>query len=294
MKRTLLTLTLLIGACDGGSSDPDPVVTPTVIDPETAGTIKGKVVFSGTPPANPKLPVGGNPECSVHYSGPALDSVVLVKGGRLQNVFVYVKTGLEKHVFTWPKTSARMANEKCLYVPRVMGAQVHQTVEFANNDPTDHNIHGFGSAGEFNFTLRGKDTSQDRKFRRPDVMMKVRCDLHPWMIGYVGIVSHPYFAVTGEDGAFELKGLPPGEYELEAWHEKYGAKTLKAKLDAKGSLDVEFVFKNWITSPRAERPEAEAPREAEPPGPREQAAGIPSPPFPPRCSPRGTRSRTRQ
>jgi len=73
-------------------------------------------------------------------------------------------------------------------------------------------------------------------------MMKVRCDLHPWMIGYVGIVPHPFFAVTGEDGLFELKGLPPGEYELEAWHEKYGAKTLKAKLDAKGSLDVEFGF----------------------------------------------------
>jgi hypothetical protein len=244
MKRSLFILALILGCDGGGSSDPDPVVTPTPIDAETVGTIKGKVVFSGTAPANPKLPVGGNPECSVHYNGPVTDPVVLVKNGRLQNVFVYVKSGLEKHVFAWPKTSARMGNEKCVYVPRVMGVQVHQPLEFWNGDPTDHNIHGFSVGGEFNFTLRGKDTTQIRKFRSLDVMMKVRCDLHPWMIGYVGVLPHPFFAVSGEDGSFELKGLPPGEYEVEAWHEKYGTKSLKAKLDAKGSLDVEFGYSN--------------------------------------------------
>jgi hypothetical protein len=165
MKRSLFILALILGCDGGGSSDPDPVVTPTPIDAETVGTIKGKVVFSGTAPANPKLPVGGNPECSVHYNGPVTDPVVLVKNGRLQNVFVYVKSGLEKHVFAWPKTSARMGNEKCVYVPRVMGVQVHQPLEFWNGDPTDHNIHGFSVGGEFNFTLRGKDTTQIRKFR---------------------------------------------------------------------------------------------------------------------------------
>jgi hypothetical protein len=242
VKRTLLILTLALGACDDSSSKPDPVVTPTKIDPETAGTIKGKVVFSGTPPANPKLPVGGNPECSVHYSAPAYDQVVTVKNGRLQNVFVYVKTGLENHVFAWPGTAATITNEKCIYVPRVLGVQMNQPLLFANADPTDHNIHGFSTAGEFNFTLRGKDTTQQKKFRQSDIMMKVRCDLHPWMIGYVGVVPHPFFAVTGEDGSFEFKGLPPGEYELEAWHEKYGTQVRKAKLDAKGSLDVEFGF----------------------------------------------------
>lgn len=244
MKRTILILSLCLAtACDGGSSStPDPVVTPTVIDPGTAGTIKGRVAFAGTPPANPKLPVGGNPECAVHYSGTAYDPVVLVKNGRLQNAFVYVKSGLEKVVYDWPKTPVTIGNEKCLYVPRVAGAQVNQTVVFASADPSDHNIHGFSSTGEFNFTLRGKGTSQERKFRQPEVMLKVKCDLHPWMLGWVGILPHPHFAVTGEDGSFEFKGLPPGEYEIEAWHEKYGTQTRKTKLDAKGNLDVEFSF----------------------------------------------------
>ena len=251
MRRAALLLAWVVSAgstplttgCDGGSSStPDPVVTPTPIAPETAGAIKGKVAFSGTPPANPKLPVGGNPECAIHYSGTTYDQVVLVKDGRLQNVFVYVKTGLEKNVFAWPKTPVTIANEKCVYVPRVMGAQLNQPVVFASNDPSDHNIHGFASSGEFNFTLRGKGTSQERKFRQAEVMLKVKCDLHPWMVGWVGLLPHPFFAVTGEDGAFEFKGLPPGEYEIEAWHEKYGTQARKVKLDAKGTADVDFGF----------------------------------------------------
>jgi hypothetical protein len=242
MRRTILALTLILGACDGGATDPDPVVTPTPIDAATAGTIKGKVTFAGTPPANPKLPVGGSPECSALHDKSTVDEIVLVKDGRLQNVFVYVKEGLEGKVFAWPKESLKISNRKCIYTPRISGAQVHQPIDFVNDDPTDHNIHGYRTAGDFNFTLRGQGASRTDKMRRPEVMMKLRCDLHPWMIGYVGVLPHPYFQVTGEDGTFALKGLPPGDYVLEAWHEKYGAKTLKAKLDAQGSLDVEFVY----------------------------------------------------
>lgn len=244
MRKTLLILALILGACDGGgTADPDPVVTPTPIDAETAGTIKGKVLFSGTPPANPKMPVGGSPECAALHQGTPTDDIVLVRNGRLQNAFVTVKEGLEGKVFAWPKEPVRIANEKCVYTPRVSGAQVHQPIRFVNGDPTDHNIHGFPtSASQFNFTLRGKGAEQDYKLRKPDLMVKLRCDLHPWMMGWVGVVPHPFFAVTGPEGTFEFKGLPPGEYTLEAWHEKYGTKTLKAKLDAKGSLDVEFGF----------------------------------------------------
>ncbi len=112
MKRYALLIGVILIGCDGkrSSTSSDPIVTPTPIDPETAGTIKGKVTFSGTPPANPKLPVGGSPECSALHSGPAYDQIVRVKDGRLENAFVYVKTGLEGKVFAWETTAVRMSN----------------------------------------------------------------------------------------------------------------------------------------------------------------------------------------
>jgi hypothetical protein len=241
MKRYLLLAGIALAGC-GKTEDPDPVVTPTPIDAATVGTIKGGVRFEGIPPVNLKLPVGGNAECAALHAGPAFDEAVLVKDGRLQNVLVYVKSGLEGKVFAWPKTPVRVANERCVYVPRVSGAMTNQPIEFVNNDPTAHNIHGFSSQGDFNFTLLGKGLSNQVKLRKPELPLRVKCDLHPWMSGSVGVFPHPYFAVTGPDGAWVLKGLPPGEYEVEAWHERLGSQSRKAKLDARGSLDVEFVF----------------------------------------------------
>jgi hypothetical protein len=242
MRRTLALAAFLLSACDNSTSTPEPVVTPSSIDPETVGTIKGTVRFDGTPPANLKLPVGGNAECAALHSGPAFDEAVLVNEGHLLNVLVYVKSGLETLVFAWPREPIRVANERCLYVPRVSGAMINPPIEFMNNDPTSHNIHGFSSQGDFNFTLLGKGLTNQVKLRKPELPLRVKCDLHPWMSGSVGVFAHPYFKVTGADGAFELRGLPPGDYEVEAWHERLGTQTRKAKLDAKGSLDVEFVF----------------------------------------------------
>jgi hypothetical protein len=239
--RSLFLIGLLVAGCDN-TPEPDPVVTPTAIDPATVGSIRGIVKFDGIPPVNFKLPVGGNAECAALHSAPAFDEAILVKDGRLQNVLVYVKAGLEGKVFAWPKEPVRVANERCVYVPRVSGAMIHQPVEFLNNDPTAHNIHGFSSQGDFNFTLLGKGLSNRIKLRKPELTLRVKCDLHPWMSGSVGVFDHPYFAVTGADGGYALKGLPPGDYEVEAWHERLGTQSRKAKLDAQGSLDVEFGF----------------------------------------------------
>ena len=242
MKSYVLLVGLALTACD--APDPDPVVVPTPIDAATVGTIKGGVRFEGLPPVNLKLPVGGNAECAALHAGPAFDEAVLVKDGRLQNVLVYVKSGLEGKVFAWPKTPVRVANERCVYVPRVSGAMTNQPIEFANADPTAHNIHGYSSQGDFNFTLLGKGITNAVKLRKPEMVLNVKCDLHPWMKGSVGVFAHPFFRVTGEDGTFEFQGLPPGEYELEAWHERFGVKSQKVTLGPKGSADADFAFTN--------------------------------------------------
>src|ERR1043166_2388729 len=122
MKNSLLLFFSLLLSCDS-KPEPEPTVTPTPIDPATSATIRGIVVFKGTPPPNPKLPVGGSSECSALHSGPAFDEIVLVKDGRLQNVFVYVKEGLEKYVFDWPRMPVTVTNQKCISVPRVAGVQ---------------------------------------------------------------------------------------------------------------------------------------------------------------------------
>jgi plastocyanin len=194
------------------------------------------------PPANPRLPIGGNPECAALHPGSVTDPVVLVKDGRLQNVFVFVKTGLENYNFDCPSTPVVMSNEKCLYTPRVIGAQVSQPVRFENRDSIDHNVHVHAVQGPSNLMLQGLGTSRTVKFLRSEVMIRVTCDLHPWMVGHIGVVPHPFFQVTGPDGAFEFKGLPHGTYEIEAWHERLGRRTRTATLDPKGPLEIEFDF----------------------------------------------------
>lgn len=227
----------------GESAPPEPKVVPTPIDAATAGSISGRILYEGTPPPNPRLPVRGSPECSAHHGADAQDEVVLVRNGRLRNAFVYVKSGLERHVFDRPRTPATMANAKCLYVPRVIGVQVDQPVRFTNEDASDHNVHGFPQGAPFNFMLRGKGTSQERTIRAPQVMVPVKCDLHPWMIGWIGVVPHPFHAVTGEDGTFDFRGLPPGEYTLSAWHEKLGERSVQVRLEPQAAVEVELRFK---------------------------------------------------
>lgn len=224
-------------------SGPPTVPTPPPL-PAThpdAGTIRGRVKFTGTPPPNPRSPQAGNPECARLHAGPAIEEIVLVKDGLIENAFVHIMEGV-KEKYPWPADEVSMANEKCLYKPRVVGAQANQWVRFSNADPADHNVRSMDKQGGVNRTLPPGGDMRVR-YRSPEVMIPVRCDIHPWMLGWVGVVGHPFFKVTGADGAFEFPKLPPGDYVLEAWHEKFGVKTLKATIPPKGSVDAEFEFR---------------------------------------------------
>ena len=172
-----------------------------------------------------------------------MEDVAVNANGTLKNVFVYVKEGLEGKTFA-PKTDKVVMDQKgCRYTPHVLGAQVNQPVEIVNSDSTLHNVHGMPpSSKEFNLGMPIQGMKLTRKFDKPDVMVKFKCDVHPWMNAYAGVLPHPFFAVTGEDGSFEIKNLPAGKYTLEAWHEKYGVQTQEIMVDETGQANAVFKF----------------------------------------------------
>ena len=235
---------LAAAACGGGQppSTPAPAAPVTnPVDPATAGAVTGKVTFMGTPPTVETISMSSDPRCM--NAGAKTEAVMVSGDGSLQNVFVYVKDGLGNLKFPVPATPLVLDQKGCQYRPHVFGVQAGQTIEILNSDTTLHNIHAWPQTNqEFNMgqSLQGmKDT---HVFTTQEVMVPFRCDVHKWMNSFVGVVAHPFFAVTGADGAFELKGLPPGTYTVEAWHEKFGTKTASVTIGAKESKDVAFTF----------------------------------------------------
>ncbi len=177
--------------------------------------------------------------------GPTLSEVVLVgPGNGLQNVFVYVKEGLGDRTFTAPTTPVVLDQRGCKYMPHVFGAQVGQPVKIINNDGTLHNVHAVPKENtEFNFgqPLKGMESTQT--FTKGEIMVPFRCDVHGWMSAYGGIVPHPFFAVTKNDGTFEIKGLPAGTYTIETWHERFGLQTQTVTVDGTAAGKADFSYK---------------------------------------------------
>jgi plastocyanin len=170
--------------------------------------------------------------------------VVVNSNGTLANVFVYVKAGLEGKTFEAPTGPVTLDQKGCIYRPHVIGIRAGQTLSVANSDPTTHNVHPMPKANrEWNTSQPPKAANLERTFPRPETMIPVKCNVHPWMKSWLGVMDHPYFAVTGNQGTFELKGLPPGDYTVEAWHEKYGTSEQKVTLAASANQTVEFTFK---------------------------------------------------
>lgn len=214
------------------------------VDPATAGVLKGRVTFSGQAPAPREIGVAGNPECAVfHPGGKILSDELLIKNGAVQNVFVYVKSGLDDYRFAPPTEPAVISNKNCMYSPHVSGVQVGQPVTLLNEDPTLHNMHSYSkNSKSWNLGLPFQGMKQTKHFDAPEVMVMLKCDVHPWMTGYVGVLPHPYFAVTGENGEFELKNLPPGKYTVEAWQEKLGARSQEIDIGPHETKSIEFNF----------------------------------------------------
>jgi len=157
-------------------------------------------------------------------------------------VLIYVKDGLSSKKYDAPKEKAVFDQEGCVYIPYVLGVQVGQEVVIQNSDNTLHNVHTLSTKNSsFNAGQPIKGHKLSKKFDKAETF-KVKCDVHSWMGAYIGVFSHPFFAVTGDDGSFTLKGLPAGNYTIEAWHEKYGTQTMKVTVGASDKKSVEFKY----------------------------------------------------
>jgi len=246
-------------ACGGGSSETKPADASAApaggggskVDPATAGDVKGVVAFEGAAPRNEPIKMNADPVCVKQNTTPQAQETYMVSadGKTLGNVFVYVKDGLDKYSFDTPTESAKIDQQNCRYHPHVFGMRVGQPLEIVNSDPTLHNIHAMpkGNA-EFNNGQPIQGMKMSHTFDKPEVMVPFKCDVHGWMNAYVGVMSHPYFFVTKEDGKFDLPNLPPGTYTLEAWHEKLGAQTATVTIGAKESKDVTITFKAAVAT----------------------------------------------
>jgi hypothetical protein len=238
-----------LAACGGGgtstSANPSsPAAAPDAkkVNAATAATVKGKVVLEGVPPENPVVKMTSDPACG---NAEVRAESYVAENGALQNVFVHIKDGLgNKYIFDTPTEPVKLDQKHCRYVPHVVGVRVTQPLEVSNSDQTLHNVHGMPQTNrEFNQGQPVAGMKNTVAFTAPEVMIPFKCDVHPWMSAYVGVVSHPYFAVTGNAGTFALETIPPGTYTIEAWHEKLGRQTQTVTLGEKDAKDITFIFK---------------------------------------------------
>ena len=251
-KRLALTalcsvvLLLALAGCSKKEEAPSeeaaaPAAKATPIDPNTVATVSGSIKLEGTAPKAKKIDMSQDPACS---GGMGMTETVVSEGGNLANVFVYVKEGLGDRTFAVPTESATLDQHGCHYVPHVLGVMAGQTVTILNSDPTTHNIHPSPKNNkEWNESQAPKASPLEKSFAREEVLLPVKCNQHPWMKMYVGVVKSPFFAVSGKDGKFTITGLPPGKYTIAAVHETLGEQDTQVEVGPKESKTADFSFK---------------------------------------------------
>ncbi len=222
---------------------PETVAVPVSL--QDAGSISG-VVKVVDAPRRKKIKMDADPKCAaLHADAPLSDEVVVDANGGVQYAFVWIKSGLEGKSLPAPKTQAVLDQKGCRYEPHVVGVMVGQELLIRNSDDLLHNIHALPFENkEFNFGQPSKGMEEKKSFAKQEVMVKVKCDVHPWMSAWIGVVSHPCFAVTDASGKFEIKGVPPGKYTVEVWQEKYKSVTADVEVKAGAASAANFEMKD--------------------------------------------------
>jgi plastocyanin len=240
---TLCALLLVLAGCKSSTSAPAPAKDYTTIDWANSGTISGTIHFTGKPPERIAIDMGQDPVCSLAPTNNTEQYVT--ENGGLENVFVYIRDGLGNKAYAPPSTPVVMDQKGCRFVPHVIGVMAGQSVRFTNSDATMHNVHMIPSLS----TNQTVDISQppngpgdSRTLSTPELMVPVRCNNHPWMEGFINVVSNPFYAVSGHDGHFTIKGVPPGNYTLVSDHQVLGQKTVQVTVSGQKTSMIDITY----------------------------------------------------
>jgi hypothetical protein len=251
-----LAVALIAVGCGGrktanknGDGKEDGAAKPKYASKSDEGTITGKVSFEGVAPAAKKIDMSQDANCAASPGDKSADDL-LVADGKLANVFVYVKGGpADRYSFDTPAEPVVLDQIGCRYQPRVLGIQTNQTFKVTNSDNTTHNVHPSPKTNqEWNNMQAQGAPPIEKKFSRAETLIPVKCNQHPWMKASIGVLSHPYFAVTAKDGSYTIKNVPPGSYTLVFWHETRGEQTQQVTVAAKESKTQDITFKAAATA----------------------------------------------
>lgn len=212
---------------------------------EGTGSITGTIVFEGRAPTMSPIPMAANPECEAVHTEPVLRQMLVLDGEQhMANVLVHVVSGLPDGVaYPVPEEPVVISQEGCMYSPRVFGIRAGQELTFSNPDKFQHNVHALPKTNnEFNRSMNSQRTEITTVFKKPESVFNIKCDIHSWMHAFCTVFDHPYFAVTNAGGTFEISGLPPGTYEIEAYHERLGTQQATVTVEASGKAIADFTF----------------------------------------------------
>ncbi len=217
----------------------------TAAAPYEGATITGTINFEGAVPTLRTLTMNADAMCEMKHTEPVKsEALVLGEGNTMANVFVRVVSGLTNKDYPVPEEPVVLDQNGCVYKPHVLGIRVNQELKILNSDGILHNIHPLPKINdEFNMAMPKFRKEAIRKFEEEEFIIPVRCDVHPWMQSYIGVLSHPFFAVSNIDGNFSIDGLDPGTYEIEAWHERMGVQKATVEIAANETKIVDFTFK---------------------------------------------------
>jgi plastocyanin len=234
-------------AAPGAAPAAAPGAAPAAAAPAAGGgtgSVKGTVALTGKAPVMEELKRNSDPFCAKTKMKD--EQVVENANHTLKNVIVHINGA---PAADGPKEPAMIEQQQCMYRPRVQGIVAGQTLSIKNGDPTLHNVHTYkGTSTLFNQAQVPNTPNIDKKFTDNGALLKFKCDVHQWMTGYVWVQNNPYFAVTGEDGSFEIKGVPAGKYEIEAWHERFGSKKMEVTVAADKPAEAKFEYTGTETA----------------------------------------------